>query len=79
MGMSRPNSRLPCQTPIPALSVVEPARLSMSFTMIFYRFTMSCPLGDLLPCCVPRAEHKLTLLPPFSMCVNCFAYHQASY
>ena len=37
-----------------------------------YRFTMSCPLGDLLPCCVPRAEHWLTLLPPFSMCVYCF-------
>ena len=33
---------------------------------------MSCPLGDLLPCCVPRAEHWLTLLPPFSMCVYCF-------
>ena len=33
---------------------------------------MSRPLGDLLPCCVPRAEHWLTLLPPFSMCVYCF-------
>ena len=44
-----------------------------------YPFTMSCPLGDLLPCCVPRAEHWLTVLPPFSVCVYRFAYHQASY
>ena len=33
----------------------------------------------MLPCCVPRAEHWLTLLPSFSVCVCCFAYHQASY
>ena len=34
-----------------------------------YHSTTRCPLGDVLPCCVPRAEHWSTLLPSFSVCV----------
>ena len=52
------NSRVPCQTPIPVLSIrCYTSALSMQLYNDLYRFTMSCPLGDLLPCCVPRSEH----------------------
>ena len=33
--------------------------------------TLSCPVGDVLPCCVSRAQRLLTSLSSFSVLVDC--------